>query len=144
MGVVSPLHLPFLLALDGIRASGLGSKVQSKSNGSNQWQQTRPLIEVGSNSPLSVCDLLRTVRIMNDQISTVGAGQDVFTRGQCGPYEVLLEQRVAGSVSAMVETVTVFLIDEELGIPRDVGALPHVVISTSLDSTIGEVAAKAA
>ncbi len=34
---------------------------------------------------------------MNDQISTVGAGQDVFTRGQCGPDEVVLEQRVAGS-----------------------------------------------
>ena len=33
---------------------------------------------------------------MNDQISTVGAGQDVFTRGQCGPVEVTLEQRVAG------------------------------------------------
>ena len=40
---------------------------------------------------------MRTVRIMNDQISTVGAGQDVFTRGQCGPDAVMLEQRVAGS-----------------------------------------------
>lgn len=35
---------------------------------------------------------------MNDQISTVGAGQDGFTRGQCGPDEVVLEQRVAGSL----------------------------------------------
>jgi hypothetical protein len=34
---------------------------------------------------------------MNDQISTVGAGHDVFTRGQCGPVEVILEQGVAGS-----------------------------------------------
>ena len=30
-------------------------------------------------------------------MSTVGAGQDVFTRGQCGPDEVVLEQRGAGS-----------------------------------------------
>ena len=34
---------------------------------------------------------------MNDQISTVSAGQDVFTSGQCGPHEAVLEQRVAGS-----------------------------------------------
>jgi hypothetical protein len=34
---------------------------------------------------------------MNDQVSTVGPGQDVFTRGQCGPDEAVLEQRVAGS-----------------------------------------------
>jgi hypothetical protein len=34
---------------------------------------------------------------MNDQIRTVGAGQDVFTKGQCGPAEVVLEQIVAGS-----------------------------------------------
>jgi hypothetical protein len=34
---------------------------------------------------------------MNDQISTVGAGQDVFTRGQRGPHGIVLEQRVAGS-----------------------------------------------
>lgn len=33
---------------------------------------------------------------MSDQIGTVGAGQEVFTRGQCGPDEVVLEQRVAG------------------------------------------------
>jgi hypothetical protein len=33
---------------------------------------------------------------MNEQISTVGAGQDVFTRGHCGPDEAVLEQRVAG------------------------------------------------
>ena len=33
---------------------------------------------------------------MNDQFSTVGAGQDVSTRGQCGPGEVVFEQRVAG------------------------------------------------
>jgi hypothetical protein len=33
---------------------------------------------------------------MDDQISTVVAGQDVFTRGQCGPDEIVLEQRVAG------------------------------------------------
>ena len=38
-----------------------------------------------------------TARIMNDQFSTVGAGQDVFARSQCGPVEVTLEQRVAGS-----------------------------------------------
>ena len=34
---------------------------------------------------------------MNDHIGTVGAGQDVFTEGQCGPGEAVLEQRVAGS-----------------------------------------------
>ena len=34
---------------------------------------------------------------MNDQIGTVGAGQDGFTRGHRGPDEVGLEQRVAGS-----------------------------------------------
>jgi len=34
---------------------------------------------------------------MNDQISTVGAGQKVFTRRQCRPHEAVLEQRVAGS-----------------------------------------------
>ena len=34
---------------------------------------------------------------MNDQIRTDGAGQEVFTRGQCGPGVVGLEQRVAGS-----------------------------------------------
>jgi hypothetical protein len=37
------------------------------------------------------------VRAMNDQISTVGAGQGVFTNGQRGPDEVVLEQGVAGS-----------------------------------------------
>ena len=34
---------------------------------------------------------------MDDHISTVGAGQDVFARGQCRPTEVMREQRVAGS-----------------------------------------------
>jgi hypothetical protein len=34
---------------------------------------------------------------MNDQISTVGAGQDVFARGQRGPDAAVFEQRVAGS-----------------------------------------------
>jgi hypothetical protein len=47
--------------------------------------------------PYQMCETIRTVRIMNDQISTVGAGQDVFMRGQYGPDEVMLEQRVAGS-----------------------------------------------
>ena len=37
------------------------------------------------------------MRVMNDQIGTVGAGQDVFTRDQCGPDEAVREQRVAGS-----------------------------------------------
>ena len=46
--------------------------------------------------PYQMCDLIWTVRIMNDQISTVGAGQDVFTKGQRGPGEVMVEQRVAG------------------------------------------------
>jgi hypothetical protein len=44
-----------------------------------------------------MCGPIRTVRIMNDHVSTVGAGQDVFARGQCGPDEAVLEQRVAGS-----------------------------------------------
>ena len=34
---------------------------------------------------------------MSDQISTAGAGQELFMRGQYGPDEVVLEQRVAGS-----------------------------------------------
>ena len=34
---------------------------------------------------------------MNDQMSTAGAGQELFMRGQYGPDEVVLEQRVAGS-----------------------------------------------
>jgi hypothetical protein len=35
---------------------------------------------------------------MNDQISTVGAGQDVFTSSQCGPDQVVHEQRGAGNL----------------------------------------------
>ena len=34
---------------------------------------------------------------MTDQISTAGAGQELFMKGQGGPDEVALEQRVAGS-----------------------------------------------
>jgi hypothetical protein len=44
-----------------------------------------------------MCVLIRTVRIMNDQIGTVSAGQEVLTRDQSGPDEAMLEQRVAGS-----------------------------------------------
>ena len=46
--------------------------------------------------PYQGCETIRTARNMNDQVSTVGAGQDVFTRDQCGPGEVVFEQRVAG------------------------------------------------
>ena len=47
--------------------------------------------------PYQMCGPIRTVRIMNDQISTVGEAQDVSTKGQCGPDAAVLEQRVAGS-----------------------------------------------
>ena len=47
--------------------------------------------------PYQGCATLRTVMIMHDQITTVGAAQDAFTWGQCGPDEAVPEQRVAGS-----------------------------------------------
>jgi hypothetical protein len=42
--------------------------------------------------PYQKCDRIRTVRIMNDQISAVDAGQRVFGRGQWGPDEITPEQ----------------------------------------------------
>ena len=46
--------------------------------------------------PYQMCESIRTVRIMNDQVSTVGAGKSLFSRGQRRPGEIGPEQRVAG------------------------------------------------
>jgi hypothetical protein len=56
----------------------------------------RPVLLNHRPHPYQMCETIRTVRNMIDQMSTVGADQDVFPRGQHGPDEAALEQRVAG------------------------------------------------